>query len=192
MATQMTAQGAAPGFNIGRDQLRTFGTVIGSMINNADEKYREELKDLEGTEIEIAFSEMGSLVIRIKGDKILTFVRKSKKPKTLIQINKQPHELIDVYLPMILDPMKDSLGPILKQGLSLFGIIRLLPKLKTALKVIIGGMLNKNLVIKGSIVPLLPIVEVALVGFLSGQDVDPGFADQRERERQEFLKNLNR
>lgn len=186
------AQAVAPKFDIGRDQLRTFGSVIGSMINNADEKYREELIELDGTEIEINFPELGSLVVKIKGDKIFTYVRNSKKPRTLIKINKQPHELIEVYLPMILDPIKDDLDPILKNGVSLFRIIRLLPKLRTAIKVVVGGLLYKNLVIKGSVVPLLPIVEVALVGFLSGKEVDAGFADQRERERQEFLKNMNR
>ena len=64
------AQAVAPKFDIGRDQLRTFGSVIGSMINNADEKYREELIELDGTEIEINFPELGSLVVKIKGDKI--------------------------------------------------------------------------------------------------------------------------
>ncbi|MDY6965718.1 MAG: hypothetical protein SVM80_07090 [Halobacteriota archaeon] len=181
-----------PKFDIGKDQLKTFSTVIGSMINGADEKDREGLRRYDGREIEINFVDMGSLVIRIRGNKIATYVGESKKPKTLIRINKQPHEIMDVYLPMILDPMKDSLEPIIREGVSVPKVIFLLPKLRTAARVVIGGMFNRNLGIKGSVTTLIPITRVILAGFSVEPEVDSDFVDQRRREREEFLKNMHR
>lgn len=188
----MAASMAEPKFDIGRDQLKTFGTVIGSMINNADEKQRDGLKKSDGKEIEIKFVEMGSLVIRIRGNKIVTYVGESKKPNTLIKINKQPHDIMENYLPMILDPIKDNLEPIIREGISIPKVIILLPKLRTAIRVVIGGMVHNNLRIRGSIALLIPIARVVMAGFLAENEIDPDYADQRERERQEFLKNVKR
>ena len=179
-----------PKFDIGKEQLRTFSTVIGSMINNADEKERESLRRFDGREIEINFVDIGSLVIRVRGNKIATYLGEARMPKTLIGINKQPHEIMDVYLPMVLDPMKDSLEPIVRKGVSIPRIILLLPKLRTAVRVVIGGIFKRNLRIRGPIRPLIPITRVILAGFTAEQEVDGDFAAQRERERQEFLKNI--
>lgn len=183
------------GFDIGQNQLQMVGMVIDMLINTADEKYRASLKSVDGKTIMLDFGDMGCMVMKVKEDKIITSYGRIKNPTTAVLIKKEPNELLEMLSPVlapILGPVVPLAMPLLLEGISLrkilklvVGIIPAIPSFIPTVRMIVGGLLKRTAVIKGSITPLLPLAEVILIPFLTGEE-DPEWLERKTRDMKEF------
>ncbi len=187
--------GGAGGFDIGQNQLQMVGMVIDMLINTADEKYRESLRGVHGKTIQLDFGDMGCMLMRVDGNKIITSYGRIKNPSTWVLIKKEPNELLELMSPVlapILGPVVPLAMPLLLEGITIrkilklvVGIIPALPGFIPTVKMIGGGLLKRTVVIKGAISPLLPIVEVILIPFLTGEE-DPDWMQRKADDMKAF------
>lgn len=187
--------GGAGGFDIGANQLQMVGMVIDMLINTADEKYRESLRSADGKTVQLDFGDMGCMVMKVNGDKIVTSYGRIKNPSTSVLIQKEPNELLELLSPVlapILGPVVPLAMPLLLEGITIrkilklvIGIIPALPSFLPTVKMIGGGLLKRTVIIKGSISPLLPIAEVVLIPFLTGEE-DPDWLERKAADMKAF------
>ncbi|MDY6966085.1 MAG: hypothetical protein SVM80_08995 [Halobacteriota archaeon] len=195
----MGGSGAIPGggggFDIGENQIQMFGMVVGMLLNSAEEKYRETLRNVDGTTILVDFGDMGAMVIKVKENTIVTYTGKVDNPTLSVVIKKEPNELLEMIAPAIspiLGPVMPYAMPLIMEGVTIRGVLSMvfhlipaLPSMLPVVRLIGGGLLKRTAVIKGSIAPVLPIAEVFLIPFLTGEE-DPEFLEQKARDMREF------
>jgi hypothetical protein len=100
--------------------------------------------------------------------------------------------MIGPILGPILLPITPHAIPMLFDGITLreagrmiLDIIPAIPSMAPPVLSLVNLLLTRKIAIKGSIAVLLPILEVFLIPFLTGEE-DPKFAAQRAREEKEF------
>lgn len=190
-----SAGGGAGGFDIGANQLQMVGMIVDMLINTSDEKYRESLRGADGKSIQLDFGDMGCMLMKVSGDRIITSYGRIKNPSTSVLIKMEPNMLLEMISPVlapILGPVVPLAMPLLMEGITVrkilklvVGIIPALPSFIPTVKMIGGGLLKRTVVIKGSIAPLLPILEVILIPFLTGEE-DPEWLERKAADMKAF------
>ena len=192
--------GAAPpsaggAFDSDESQLQMFGMLVGMLLNTADEQYRETLRDVDGASILVDFGEMGSMVVKVNGNTVEAFTGTLEDPTLKLDVKAAPNDLIDMLAPAIapiLGPVMPYAMPLISEGITIRRVLKLvvniipeLPTMIPTVRLVAGGLLKRKLIIKGSIAPVLPLLEVFLIPFLTGEE-DPEWMAERARTMREF------
>ncbi|MDY6930944.1 MAG: hypothetical protein SVJ22_03385 [Halobacteriota archaeon] len=192
--------GAAPpttggAFDSDESQLQMFGMLAGMLFNTADEQYREALRDVDGSTILVDFGDMGSMVIKVNGNTVEAFTGTLDDPTLKVDVKAAPNDLIDMLAPAlapIIGPVMPYAMPLISEGITVRRILKLvvniipeLPSMVPTVRLVVGGIMKRKLIIKGSIAPVLPLLEVFLIPFLTGEE-DPEWMAERARTMKEF------
>ncbi len=194
--------GAAPAppstggaFDSDESQLQMFGMLVGMLLNTADEQYRETLRDVDGATILVDFGDMGCMVIKVNGNTVEAYTGTVDDPTLKVDVKAAPNDLIDILAPAlspILGPVLPYAVPLISDGITIKGIVKLVvniipdvPSMLPTVWLIVGGLLKRKIIIKGSIAPVLPLLEVFLIPFLTGEE-DPEWMAERAKTMKQF------
>jgi len=194
--------GAAPAppttggvFDSDESQLQMFGMLVGMLLNTADEQYRETLRDVDGSTVLVDFGDMGCMVIKVAGNSVEAFTGTIDDPTLKVDVKAAPNDLIDILAPAlspILGPVLPYAMPLISEGITIRRILKLViniipdvPSMLPTVWLIVGGLLKRKLIIKGSIAPVLPLLEVFLIPFLTGEE-DPEWMAERAKTMKQF------